>query len=765
MTGSSFSLSLGRVRGTAVLGQPLALSFELKAEAGEDFDPACLDVVVFQGDSRIEGSRITLSASGSGVDRVLRLRTSVPVDEPAVSVTLRAGCDVKTSRRYVLLTELPQDGAGAVQSADVPVVRAPVATGSGPAPTANLSSSPLPPLSAKAVQPREPSKTRPKAPDAAAAIQRTEPVSSTRKPKEPAASATKARLKLDAPTGAVVDYTAGLRFSPSLAVVPQDASSPQRVEALAAWSALNRSLEQVLADADKRNGLEAENKRLKAASQSAQAQVNDLQARLTQAEEERYANPVVYGLVAGLLLLLGAGAYVWRRQGQQPLKDKPSVTPPAVPVGKVKRKGKTPWWQAGLKGAGGAASGSSEDAPGALSGAPASEFPKSQTDRPAFEPSVSGLHVDLDLSESAFRRLEGLGAAPAAAVEPAIDSLLNPVAANPSAMPPQAEGGSKAPLDLFDVQQHAEFFVSLGQYDEAIEVLQKHIETFPEATPLAYLDLLKIHHMLSHTVEYAHWRERFNAVFSAEVPPFSAFAKGGKSLESYPRTLSYLEKVWGSARALVAVEDSLFRAHAVSIGEFFDLEAFKDLLVLQAVARQLAQDASLQGTPSVESRLQAGDLSMAFQSARDVHASTTPAQLPVAFMPVEPISGFGPSTQMPNPDSLLDLDLSDLSSDAKAPPAAPAPSVPIGAMPALMDLDSLPPPRAEAVPALPSMVSPLDSPLDFVLDSTSMPSPLEAELSLPQEPSSELDDSHMIDFDMFEADLLKASKQSQGTKG
>ncbi|MDD0809136.1 hypothetical protein PSQ20_02200 [Curvibacter sp. RS43] len=746
----------------------MTLSFELKAEAGEDFDPACLDVVVFQGDSRIEGSRITLSASGTGVDRVLRLKTSVPVDEPAVSVTLRAGCDVKTSRRYVLLTELPQDGAGSVQSADAPLVRAPVATGAGSTLSTNLSSSPLPPLAGKAAQPREPSKARSKTSDAAPVAQRTESVSnSPRKPKEPAASATKARLKLDAPTGTTVDYTAGLRFSPSLAVVPQDASSPQRVEALAAWSALNRSLEQVLADADKRHGLEAENKRLKAAGQTAQEQVNDLQARLTQAEEERYANPVVYGLVAGLLLLLGAGAYVWRRQGQQPVKDKPSVTPPGTAVGKVKRKGKTPWWQAGLKGSGGPVGASSEDTPGSPLEAAASELPKNPSDRPAFEPSVSGLHVDLDLSESAFRRLEDLGAAPAAAVAPAIDSLLNSVAANATALPSQTEGGSKAPLDLFDVQQHAEFFVSLGQYDEAIEVLQKHIETFPEATPLAYLDLLKIHHMLSRTGEYAHWRERFNAVFSAEVPPFSAFAKGGKSLESYPRTLSYLEKVWGSARALVAVEDSLFRAHAVSIGEFFDLEAFKDLLVLQAVARQLAQDASLQGTPTVESRVQAGDLSMAFQSARDVHASTTPAQLPVAFMPVEPISGFGPSTQMPNPDSLLDLDLSDLSSDAKAPPAAPAPSVPNSVMPALMDLDldSLPPPRAETVPALPSMVSPLDSPLDFVLDSTSMPSPLDVELSLPQEPNSGLDDSHMIDFDMFEADLLKASKQSKGSKG
>lgn len=768
--GSSFSLSLGRVRGSAVLGQPLSLAFELKTETGEDFDPACLDVQVFQGDTRIEGSRITLSTTGTGADRVLRLKSNVVVDEPAVTVNLRAGCDLKTARRYVLLTDLPQDGSASQLSAEAPLVRAPLVAAAGsaaPAATAPTAAATAPRREGKPVEPREANRARERRTDLPAAAPTA---AGPRQAKEtPAqASASKARLKLEAPLTAGVDHPTTLRLSPSLAVVPQEGSSPQRLESLAAWNALSRSLEQVLADADKRSVLEAENKRLKAASLAAQGQVNELQVRLAEAEDARYANPLVYGLSAALVLLLGAMAYAWTRKSKLPAKAAGAEPAPAP-----KKKGKLPWWQTGLKGGATAATAAapvSQLPPQAEAGP--SEFPKSTLDRPAFGPSLSGVHVDLDLSESAFRRLEGMGASPtqdstfAASVAP-VSKLPDPVAA--ASAPTQ---GGKAPMDLFDVQQHAEFFVSLGQYDEAIEVLQKHIDQFPEATPLAYLDLLKIHHMLSRTGEYAHWRERFNAVFSAEVPPFSAFGKGGKSLESYPRTLSYLEKVWGSPRALVAVEDSLFRAHAVSIGEFFDLEAFKDLLVLQAVARQLAQDATVQGSSAIESRLQAGDLSMAFQSSRDVHASTTPAQLPEAFMPVEPISGFGPSTQMPGAESLLDLDLSELVVEQAPQPVSPleAPLQTPPKPPVHLDLEMdslLTAPKAEAVPALPELVSPLDSPLDFVLDANSMASPLDVGLSLlPEEPlpSSKLDDSHLIDFDMFEADLLKAQEKSRGAK-
>ncbi len=133
LAGSSFALSLGGVRGTAVLGQTLSLAFELKLDSGEDVDAGCLRAQLTQGDTVIDGSRVTLAISGSAGDRVVRLRSSVAVDEPMVSVTLSSTCGQQVSRRYVLLTDLPQDSrasasASAVTSASVvplPMVQAP----------------------------------------------------------------------------------------------------------------------------------------------------------------------------------------------------------------------------------------------------------------------------------------------------------------------------------------------------------------------------------------------------------------------------------------------------------------------------------------------------------------------------------------------------------------------------------------------------------------------------------------------------------------
>ena len=757
LAGSSFALSLGGVRGNAVLGQALSLAFELKLESGEDVDAGCLRAQLTQGDTRVDGSRVTLAISGSAGERLVRLRSSVPVDEPVVTVTLTANCDQQVSHRYVLLTELPQD---------------PRAAASVSASSAMASSAPvqLPKVSEAVAIPAQMAPSEVRGPRSTMAgkggAERTarHEASKTASAKQAAApQSAKARLKLDSPVDSV-ERVVGLKSSPMLSVVPQEGASPQRTQALAAWASLNRSLEQILSDTDDRARLEAENKRLKSVDKQAQAQLNELKTRLAEAEDERYANPVVYGLGGLVLLLLGAGAYAGLRLKRG--GGIPRVNGAAV---KASRKGKAPWWQTGLKSNQEPEVGASilpEPAPVTAGQAPAVKAANAvmaDSAKPAFLPSMSGVHVDLDLSESAFQRLESMGKVTTASPTDFLKSDLRPDSTADLAGVPVPGGGSKPPLDLFDVQQHAEFFVSLGQYDEAIGVLQAYLDQYPESTPLAYLDLLKIHHTLSHTGEYARLRERFNQIFSAEVPPFSAFSKAGKGLEAYPRTLSYLEKVWGSPGALVAVEDAVFHAHAVSIGEFFDLDAFKDLLVLQAVARQLDQEARSNGASGASSpRLQAGDLSTAFQTVRDSQFSATPGQIPAEFMPVEPISGFGPSTQAAGSDSLmnLDLDLSDMEAALLSPrgPTEVRVEEPPG------KLGSAVAQAAELRSPLDSpfdspLDSPLDAPLDFTLDGTGLSDLDRLPAAMPVEATT-IEDSNLIDFDLFEADLAKSMSKS-----
>lgn len=780
LAGSSLALSLGSVRGNAVLGQTLSLAFELKLDSNEDVDPGCLRAQLTQGETRIDGSRVTLSISGAAADRVVRLRSSVVVDEPMVSVVLSSTCGQQVSRRYLLLTDLPQDSRTASTAAGVatavPLVQAPKAIDSDAVAAPVVSggtggAGALAPVRAPARTPKNPRQEASKPSVSTAPSKLAAPL-----------QAGKARLKLDAPAD-TVERAVGLKPSTMLSVVPQEGASPQRAQALAAWASLNRSLEQILADGDERARLEAENKRLKSLDRQAQTQLNELKARLAEVEDERYANPLVYGLGGLVLLLLGGGAYFAVRQKRSAAAKAGAEAPntimtpkatKATKAPKASRKGKTPWWQAGLKSGATAEAGASilpeqVSAEGGKAKAAGDSKPfVADMAKPAFLPSMSGVHVDLDLSESAFQHLESMGKAPpapsASAASPTdfLKSELRPPAPADAAGVPVPGAGGKSPLDLFDVQQHAEFFVSLGQYDEAIGVLQSYIDQHPESTPLAYLDLLKIHHTLSHTGEYARLRERFNQIFSAEVPAFSAFSKAGKGLEAYPRTLTYLEKIWGSPGALKAVEDAVFRPHAVSIGEFFDLEAFKDLLVLQAVARQLDQEARSDGASGVSnSRLQAGDLSSAFQAVRDSQFSPHAGQVPVEFMPVGPISGFGPSTQMPDSDSVMNLDL-DLSEMEAALVAPRAPTEVLADESVKAELSGPSKGGGMASPLDSPFDSPLDSPLDFTLEGTGLAELDRPAVTMPVE-SASIEDSNLIDFDLFEADLAKSLSKPDKT--
>ena len=106
---NSMALSLGRPHGPAVLGQPLAVSFDLRLDAEDNVESACIEAEVIQGDTRIDPSRVRTVVTGSGQNAVVKVTTSTAIDEPVVTVNLKAGCTQNASRRYVLLTELPAD--------------------------------------------------------------------------------------------------------------------------------------------------------------------------------------------------------------------------------------------------------------------------------------------------------------------------------------------------------------------------------------------------------------------------------------------------------------------------------------------------------------------------------------------------------------------------------------------------------------------------------------------------------------------------------
>ena len=98
------------------------------------------------------------------------------------------------------------------------------------------------------------------------------------------------------------------------------------------------------------------------------------------------------------------------------------------------------------------------------------------------------------------------------------------------------------PGEMFDVQQQAEFFISVG---EAIELLRSHIATHEDSSPLAYLELLHLYYTLSRRDDFDQLRARFAKHFNARVPAMPGFTdKGSSLLQGYPEQLARIEALW-----------------------------------------------------------------------------------------------------------------------------------------------------------------------------------------------------------------------------
>lgn len=142
--------------------------------------------------------------------------------------------------------------------------------------------------------------------------------------------------------------------------------------------------------------------------------------------------------------------------------------------------------------------------------------------------------------------------------------------------------------ELFDLQQQVEFFISLGQAHQAVEVLKAYISENEERSPLAYLDLLKLQYDLGLQEDYEHTRREFNAKFNAGTPSFEHYSYSRRSLERYPLALSRIQALWPGPSVLALLERTIFKQEMEDEqAAIFDLEAYRELLLLYGIAREL----------------------------------------------------------------------------------------------------------------------------------------------------------------------------------
>jgi len=138
--------------------------------------------------------------------------------------------------------------------------------------------------------------------------------------------------------------------------------------------------------------------------------------------------------------------------------------------------------------------------------------------------------------------------------------------------------------ELFDIRHQADFFMSLGQHDQAIEVLKQRIEMDQLTSPLVYLDLFHIYHMLGMRPDFAQLRNTFNRLFYGHVPEFAKYGYAGKDLESYELLTRQICERWNTPQAPDLLAQCIYRSDSRPATDFVDVPAFQDLILLYEIS-------------------------------------------------------------------------------------------------------------------------------------------------------------------------------------
>jgi len=546
------ALGFGRIANSTVLGQPLDFTVPLRFDADEFVAAECVTVEVFSGDNKIAPSSVHLRLEPSGDPAAPRLHvtTGALIDEPIVTLNVGVGCPVRLSRKFIAFIDPPLVMlAQSAPPAERPVEAPAVAASATPRDNDVLSPRPPPvrrtetPAAARApAAERRASAARAPRAVVRAPLERRAPAAPT--PRSEArvkaaaapASGAGARLRLDAaPMLARPARSASAVGTTPAGVASVDAAA----SALAAQAvaAASQPVANAPQDGERLRQLEDNLAKLKADGDATRSQLAALQARLREAEGDRRSDSLVYllfGLVALLALAL-AGVLWWARQRER------------------ERAG---WWAAAAEraSAGAVAGHEPAHAPGAALAAVAAEDDDARAD----SVNPAGWRHTVEIPEL------DTGDVPRRAVS--------------------AE-------ELIDLEQQAEFFVTLGQDDAAVDLLLNHIGSAGGISPLPYLKLLEIHRHRSDREAYERVREQFNQRFNAYAPAWEDRHAPPRSLEDDADVMARLQAAWQTpARAMGVLEPLLFRQGTSE--PVFDLAAYREVLFLYEVARDLAEHES-----------------------------------------------------------------------------------------------------------------------------------------------------------------------------
>ncbi len=656
-SGSSYGLGFGRPNSHAILGDTLSVSVPLRLEAGEEIANDCLAADVYFGDDKVAAAAVQASVlPGEGSERVLKVRTTALINEPVVTVYLAAGCKARVTRKFVAFADPPgmnMPVVAEVAEPALPVVapaqkatpslpagtraptRAAIAANKQPPDAQRLSGAGKAVRSAQATAPapavdKVRSDTLAAMPSATLTGKASAPAKALKRSAAPAPDA--ARLLLD-PVEADATVIPSLQMAAALGspINADDATAPtlaRRAAAAALWQAMNASPEQLARDRQRLQELEQRLAQLKQEGDQAQSAVKALQARVQQAESQRMGPTASLALLVLAVGGVALSAYLfWQLR-------------------KRKQAEQDAWWKA--------------EAAQLIDDDPAFE-----TDRSHLEDTAAGFvsvpapaaAAQSEPLSVAFAKDDDAKASVPAPLRSAALHQLVPDAVPAPLPPPQPENLREVSVEeLIDLEQQADFFVVLGQDAAAIELLESHVNSTAAASPLPLLKLLETYQRLGRRADYERIQAEFNQRFNAHAPVWEADLQHGLSLIDYPGVVDRLQSLWPSpARAMSLLETSLTRADAEA--DTFELPAYRELLFLYAVARDLAErESANRGT--VDLLLPVPDVTYSAPMAPAVRGVRDTAMQPLmATLPVQAQPGVSPSIS-------LDLHLDELHEQA-----------------------------------------------------------------------------------------------------
>jgi pilus assembly protein FimV len=568
-----WALGFGRGVSDAVLGQAFTFTVPLSVDPGERFGLDCMSTQVYYGDAQLQSNAIRTDLERGAADNtwIVRITASVPVQEPIIEVSISAGCERRFTRRFSVFADPPTLGTSAAQLPQAATVAG--AQSGGPTGSPSRASGPV---FANAAAARH--ATGGAAGDRPRAVRKGPTMALANEPDAPAAAAPSARRAVDA----------GNARKPGPRVAPAPPADAARLLLDAGVPHLKLDMEEpIIPPSSAASGatiglselddpdilrLRALEQGIQAATHERQAQQDQaarLKAELAAAQSRGDWLPWLSGLLAIAVAAIAALAWQLRQRNriahsdwfnQSQLGPLPTPAPPAAPVAAM-----------------------APVAPAAMPDLTDRVLAPAPVDDGFSEPpelddgDARGLRVAADHSATLPLDRQAMAAALARDAAPRELSV----------------------EELLDLEQQADFFIALGQEDAAVDLLMSHLRSAGGQSPLPYTKLLEIYRRQGDRSAYERTRARFNRRFNAYAPDWDTGPAAGRSLEDYPGTIALLERAWPSPiDAMAILEGLLFKRDDTS--ELFDLPAYRDVLVLYSLARDLWQHGAGHGGTAVD---------------------------------------------------------------------------------------------------------------------------------------------------------------------